>query len=104
MRVVTVDPSGQWLDVDDRGRLRRASTVRVTGLAVGDWALVAAGMAVRRLDPVEAADLSSVLAAAAMEPVAGAASEPLAGDTRGTETANPPDRGRAVRREEIGDA
>ena len=61
-RVVEVE--GTMLVVDDRARLRRASTPLATDLEVGDWVLVAAGNVIRRLDPEDAADLGSELARA----------------------------------------
>ncbi|MBI3746661.1 MAG: HypC/HybG/HupF family hydrogenase formation chaperone [Chloroflexi bacterium] len=63
-RVVAVDPGDNVATVDDRGRLRRASTLRIERVAVGDWVLLAAGNVIRRLDPADAADLAARLVAA----------------------------------------
>jgi len=63
-RVVAVDAGDAVATVDDRGRLRRASTLRIERVAVGDWVLVAAGNAIRRLDPDEVADLTALFVAA----------------------------------------
>jgi hydrogenase expression/formation protein HypC len=43
--------------VDHEGRRRRASTLIVGGLEVGDWVVVGSGAVLRRLDAAEALDL-----------------------------------------------
>ncbi len=50
--VVSVDQFGATVDQD--GRLRRASTLIIPDIAVGDQVFVAAGAIVERLDPGEA--------------------------------------------------
>ncbi len=60
--VLAVDESGATVALD--GRIRRASTMLVPDLAIGDQVLIAAGTVIRRLDPVEAADLEALLAIA----------------------------------------
>lgn len=50
--VVSVDDSGATVETD--GQLRRASTLIVPDVAVGDQVIVAAGTIVERLDPAEA--------------------------------------------------
>ncbi len=50
--VVSVDELGAAVDQD--GRIRRASTLMIPDIAVGDQVLVAAGTIVERLDPAEA--------------------------------------------------
>jgi hydrogenase expression/formation protein HypC len=57
--------------VELEGRRRRASLLRGPAVAVGDWALVAAGSVLRRLEPEEAAELADLLRPArlaAMDP------------------------------------
>jgi hydrogenase assembly chaperone HypC/HupF len=66
---------GQVTAVDDLGatvltrdRQRRASTLLIPDIAVGDWVYVAAGSIVERLDPAEAhATIDLLLRAAALE-------------------------------------
>jgi hydrogenase assembly chaperone HypC/HupF len=60
--VVDVDPAGAVVETD--GRRRRASTVFLPDIAVGDWVTVAAGTVVDRLDPDEAAEIHRILRAA----------------------------------------
>ena len=60
--VVDVDPAGAVVETD--GRRRRASTVFLPDIAVGDWVTVAAGTVVDRLDPDEAAEINRILRAA----------------------------------------
>lgn len=60
--VLAVDATGATVALD--GRLRHASTMLVPDLAVGDQVLIAAGSVIRRLDPVEAADLVALVAIA----------------------------------------
>ncbi len=50
--------------VDLEGRVRRASTLLLPDVAVGDHVLVAAGTVIRRLDASEAAELAELLAIA----------------------------------------
>jgi hydrogenase expression/formation protein HypC len=60
--VVAIDGSDAVIDVD--GMRRRASLLRGPEVSVGEWALVAAGTVLRRLDPDEAAEIASLLRAA----------------------------------------
>jgi hydrogenase assembly chaperone HypC/HupF len=68
-RVMAVDESGATVDMD--GRRRRAATLLVPEVAVGDWVFVAAGTIIDRLDPAEAemvrATLSEAIALEAAE-------------------------------------
>jgi hydrogenase expression/formation protein HypC len=57
--VVAIDGSDAVIDVD--GMRRRASLLRGPEVSVGEWALVAAGTVLRRLDPGEAAEIASLL-------------------------------------------
>ena len=57
--VVAIDGSDAVIDVD--GIRRRASLLRGPEVSVGQWALVAAGTVLRRLDPGEAAEIASLL-------------------------------------------
>lgn len=55
---------GSTAVVEMTGRARRASTLLVPDIAVGDWVMVGVGAILRRLDPAEAIDLVHVLDAA----------------------------------------
>ena len=55
-RVIAVDAAAAT--VEDHGRRRRVSILPFPDLTPGEWVLVAAGMAVRRLDPTDAAEPS----------------------------------------------
>jgi hydrogenase expression/formation protein HypC len=50
--------------VETEGRRRRASTLFLTDIAVGDWVTVVAGTIVERLDPDQAAEIQEILRAA----------------------------------------
>jgi hydrogenase assembly chaperone HypC/HupF len=56
VRVVAVDGSTATVELG-RGLRRRASTLAVPGVAVGDWALLSSGMLIRLLDPAIATQL-----------------------------------------------
>lgn len=58
-RVVAIDPGGALVETE--GRLRRASTLLVDDLAIGDWVTVAAGTILVRLEPDEAAEIQEIL-------------------------------------------
>lgn len=58
-RVVDLDAGGAVVDVE--GRRRRASTLLVPDVAVGDWVYVTAGTIVDRIDPTEAAAIRATL-------------------------------------------
>ena len=61
-RVVGLELADAIVEID--GRTRRASLRMGGGVQVGDWVLVGAGSVLRRLDPLEAAEISSTLKAA----------------------------------------
>ena len=50
--------------VDQEGRRRRASTLLVGDLVIGDWVLVGSGAVLRRLDQAEATELLDTIHAA----------------------------------------
>ena len=58
-RVTAIDAGGATVDTE--GRQRRASTLLVPDVAVGDWVFVAAGTIVDRLDPEEAVMIRATL-------------------------------------------
>jgi hydrogenase expression/formation protein HypC len=58
-RVVAIDPAGALVETE--GRLRRASTLLVDGLVIGDWVTVAAGTVLARLEPAEADEIQAIL-------------------------------------------
>ncbi len=58
-RVIEVDPLGALVETD--GRRRRASTLFLPDIAVGDWVAVAAGTIVERLEPDQAAEIEALL-------------------------------------------
>jgi hydrogenase expression/formation protein HypC len=81
-RILEIEEGSAVIELD--GRRRRASLVRAPAVAVGDWALVAAGSVLRRLEPDEAAELADLLRPArlaAMDPPDREASR-AAGETR----------------------
>ena len=57
--VVDLDPAGAVVRID--GRLRRASTLAVPDLVVGDRVIVAAGAVMTRLDPLEADEIERLV-------------------------------------------
>jgi hydrogenase expression/formation protein HypC len=57
--ILAIDGRDAVIDVD--GIRRRASLLRGPEVSVGEWALVAAGTVLRRLDPGEAAEIASLL-------------------------------------------
>jgi len=61
-QVVALDEGGAVVRLG--GRMRRASTLVLPDVAVGDWVLVGAGSVLRRIDPVEATELTRALDAA----------------------------------------
>jgi hydrogenase assembly chaperone HypC/HupF len=75
-RVLSIEADHAVVDLD--GRARNASLLRMPDVAVGDWALVAAGTVLRRLEPDEAAELARLLRGAMPEPT----SAPLRGGSR----------------------
>ncbi|HEX5825673.1 MAG TPA: HypC/HybG/HupF family hydrogenase formation chaperone [Candidatus Limnocylindrales bacterium] len=64
--VVAIDASGAIVETD--GRRRRASTLYLPGIAVGDWVTVAAGTIVARLEPDEVAEIRELVAIATRPP------------------------------------
>jgi hydrogenase expression/formation protein HypC len=58
-RVVAIEPSGALVETE--GRLRRASTLLVEDLVIGDWVTVGAGTILARLEPAEAARIREIL-------------------------------------------
>ena len=61
-QVIGVDELGATVQTENR--VRRASTLLMPEVMVGDWVYVAAGTIVERLDPAEAAEIRNVLLAA----------------------------------------
>ena len=59
-----VEADGSIGVVEVAGRRRRASLLFVPDAVPGDWLLVGAGSALRRLDPTEAQELTDLIAAA----------------------------------------
>lgn len=72
--VVSVDEAGATVEQD--GRLRRASTLIVPDVAVGDQVVVAAGSIIERLDPIEAEGIRRTLLEAIALDAAGATEIP----------------------------
>jgi hydrogenase assembly chaperone HypC/HupF len=58
-RIVALEPDAAVVELN--GHLRRASLAFQPEVAVGDWALVAAGSVVRRIDRREADELRRIL-------------------------------------------
>lgn len=58
-RVVELDAAGAVVETE--GRRRRASTLFLPDIAVGDWVGVAAGTIVERLEPDEVAEIEKLL-------------------------------------------
>lgn len=58
-RVVAIDPDGATVELG--GRYRRASTVVLPDIRVGEWVIVGAGTVLRRVDPVEALELNAAI-------------------------------------------
>jgi hydrogenase assembly chaperone HypC/HupF len=71
-RVIAVDDFGATVETE--GRLRRASTIVVPEVAVGDWVVVAAGSIMQRLDPEVATSVREIL----LQAIALEEGEPLA--------------------------
>jgi hydrogenase assembly chaperone HypC/HupF len=61
-RVVGIDDAGATIDTE--GRRRRAATLLVPDVSVGDWVFVAAGTIVGRIDPDEADHIRATLSEA----------------------------------------
>ena len=58
-RVVELDANGAVVETD--GRNRRATTLYLPDVAVGDWVIVAAGTIVDRLEPDRASEIQDLL-------------------------------------------
>ena len=58
-RVIAVDPEAATILLG--GRERRASTLVVPEVAVGDWVIVAAGTILERIHPLQAAQLTAAV-------------------------------------------
>jgi len=58
-RVLSLDAGGATVLLG--GRERRASTLVVPEVAIGDWVVVAAGTILERIDPSEAAYLAAAV-------------------------------------------
>jgi hydrogenase assembly chaperone HypC/HupF len=58
-RVIGLDPEGATVLLG--GRERRASTLVVPEVTVGDWVIVAAGTILERIDPLHAAQLTTAV-------------------------------------------
>ena len=58
-QVIAVDELGATVQTEDR--VRRASTMLLPEVVIGDWVYVAAGTIVERLDPAEAAEVRKLL-------------------------------------------
>ena len=72
--VVEVDEAGAVVETE--GRRRRASTLYLPDIAVGDWVTVAAGTIVERLEPDDAAEIRNlVITATRQRPVEEGASD-----------------------------
>ena len=74
--VVALDSDGAIVETE--GRRRRASTLFLPDIAVGDWVTVAAGTVVERLEPDHAADIRAMLRAAmtaALDPISEGATD-----------------------------
>jgi hydrogenase assembly chaperone HypC/HupF len=61
-RVVDLDVDGAIVETE--GRRRRASTLFLPDIAIGDWVTVAGGTIVERLEPQDAAEIQQILRAA----------------------------------------
>ena len=57
--VVALDSDGAIVETE--GRRRRASTLYLPDIAIGDWVTVAAGTIVERLERDQAADIQTML-------------------------------------------
>ena len=58
-RVVELDANGAVVETD--GRNRRATTIYLPDVAVGDWVVVAAGTIVDRIEPDRASEIQDLL-------------------------------------------
>ena len=58
---LVVEVVGFEAAVATEGRVRRASTLYLPDIAVGDWVTVAAGTIVERLEPADAVEIQTLL-------------------------------------------
>ena len=58
---LVVEVNGSEAAVATEGRVRRASTLYLPSIEVGDWVTVAAGTIVERLEPADAAEIQDLL-------------------------------------------
>jgi hydrogenase expression/formation protein HypC len=58
-RVVELDADGAVVETD--GRRRRATTLYLPDVVVGDWVTVSAGTIVDRLEPARAAEIQDLI-------------------------------------------
>ena len=63
--VVAIDPTGATIETD--GRRRRANTLILSDLAVGEWVYVTAGTVIERLAPEEAEAIRTTIDSARQE-------------------------------------
>jgi len=63
--VVALDAAGATVETD--GRRRRANTLLMPDLAVGEWVYVSAGTVIDRLDAAEAEDIRLAIDTARLE-------------------------------------
>jgi hydrogenase assembly chaperone HypC/HupF len=56
-----VSRDGDVAVIESEGRRRRASTLLMPDVAVGDWVYVAVGTIIERLDPAEAEQINNEL-------------------------------------------
>ncbi|MFL5688398.1 MAG: HypC/HybG/HupF family hydrogenase formation chaperone [Chloroflexota bacterium] len=64
-RVVAIDADGATVETD--GRRRRANTLILGDLAIGEWVYVAAGTVIERLAPDEAEAIRTAIDSARQE-------------------------------------
>lgn len=65
---LVISRDGDQVVVDNEGRRRRASTLLMPDVAVGEWVYVAAGTVIDRVDPQAAAQRNELLRKAQSEP------------------------------------
>ena len=61
-RVIAIDSAGATIETE--GRRRRASTLLLVDLAIGEWVWVAAGTVVARVPPEDVEEIRTMLSAA----------------------------------------
>ena len=63
--VIAIDPTGATVETD--GRRRRANTLLMPDIEVGEWVYVSAGTVIERLDAQEAEDIRIAIDGARQE-------------------------------------